>query len=214
MLRTSTLLQCRRLLCRQFSSQYNKKPPIQIPVHVAVFSLLLFPALAFTAYADRFGPTEENLEHELKERYDEKIRETHNKQDQMKLFFQHAIRKHDDGAVENQLDEVLKAGKGGKKRLYSVDNKLYGTAEGVAERQRQEEELKKQKKKRKKRKNKEAAAALEETKQKEKKETKEAGPSMMSKLSESVDKKSVVTVAVVASVAGLAGFLAGGRRSS
>ena len=179
-------------------------------MHVAVFGLLLLPALAFTAYADRFGPTEEHVEHELKERYGHEIRETHNRQDKMKEFFQHAIRQHDDGNVESQLDEVLKAGRGGKKRIYAVDNKLYGTAEGVAERQRQEEEMKKQKKKKRKKKE----AVEEKTKREEPKEEKEKGPSMLSKLSQSVDKKSVLTVAVVAGVAGVAGFLAGGRRSS
>ena len=102
----------------------------------------MFPAVLFTFYADRFGPSDDVLEEEITERYQAQVKASSQKNKDMQAFFQHAIRKHDDDSVDGQLDEMLKAGKGGKKRMFHVDDKLYGTKEGVEERQRQEEKRK------------------------------------------------------------------------
>lgn len=50
------------------------------------------------------------------------------------------------------MDEVLQGGKGGMKRLYQVDEKLYGTQEGVETKKRVEAELAKKRERQKRKK--------------------------------------------------------------
>jgi hypothetical protein len=121
----------------------------------------------------------------------------------MAEFFQHAIR-NQDGQVDQKLDEVLKAGKGGKKRMYAVDEKLYGTAEGAAERLRQEAEQKNKKKKNKKN----AVIVRDENR----KDTPAPTEPPRTSLADSIDPKSLAAVAGVATVAAAVGYLAGGSR--
>jgi hypothetical protein len=186
---------------RWLSSKH--KPAFQIPAHVAAFGLLLIPALAFTFFADRFGPDEEVLENEIRERYANEVKASSQKSQQMAEFFQHAIR-NQDGQVDQKLDEVLKAGKGGKKRMYAVDEKLYGTAEGAAERLRQEAEQKNKKKKNKKN----AVIVRDENR----KDTPAPTEPPRTSLVDSIDPKSLAAVAGVATVAAAVGYLAGGSR--
>ena len=179
--------------------------------------MLLLPVLAFTLYAGRYGPTDEALEEQISKRYHNEQEHIIAKNKHMGDFFQKAIlHKNDsDGGggspVESQLDAVLRGGKGDIKRLHHVDQKLYGTAEGVAEKKRVIEELEEEKKKRKKRKKrrkkKELEAAAKTTEHTQKGETpKFSMPN--------VEAKQVATVAVVATIAAAAGFLLGGSRRS
>lgn len=195
---------------RQYSSR--SQPRFRVPAHVAAFSLLLAPALLYFVYFER-ASDDERLQQELRERYANDIQVATTKNKHMAEFFQHAIR-NPDGKVEDQLDAVLKGGKGDKKRLYAVDERLYGTKEGVEERKRMEEQLAKErrKKKRRKRKKKEAAKAAAEAAAKEPSALSKTVAGIKAKI-ESVDKQQVATVAVAASLAAAVGFLVGGRRN-
>lgn len=134
----------------------SHRASLQVPAHVAAFALLLLPAMAFYAYYETHKPTEDDMRQTLQEKYDKEIQQVSAKNKNVAEFLRHAM-KHDDGAVDSQIDQVLKAGKGGKKRLYAVDEKLYGTAEGVAERKRVEDEQLEQLKSKKKLKRKKKA---------------------------------------------------------
>lgn len=179
---------------RNLSSSYRGQPRFRVPAHVAAFTVLLLPAFAIFAYSERYGPSEEELEHELQERYAPEIRLAKENNKKMAEFFDHAIRARD-GKVDDKLEEMIRAGKGGKKRMYAVDEKLYGTAEGVSERKRMEEKLKKEKE--------------EKRKLKDKKEPRFTMPALPQ-----VDKTQAATVAAVAALAAVVGFLAGGNRRS
>lgn len=181
----------------------KQAPGFKVPVHILAYSILFSPAFIFLAYYDRYGKQEEELEQELQEKYGDNIRKSQAGNKNMAAFFDHAIR-NPDGKVDDQLDSVLKAGKGAMKRHYAVDDKLYGTAEGVAERKRMEIELKRQKVERKKRK----AAGPKKAQRVVKKEEAAAAP----RKTIEVDAKQVAAVTVLAAAAALVGFLAGGSR--
>jgi hypothetical protein len=198
-----------------------RRPGFQIPAQGFVFTVLLFPALAYTLYAGRYGPSDDELEREIRERYSGKIAENREKNEAMAEFFQHAIHKPD-GKVDDDLKEVLYAGKGGKKRLSAVDDKLYGTSEGVAERKRQDEERVKRKEYRRKKK---AGEIVEEKPNGKQKGSAKAAAAAAAKGSETppstrstpsglINVQSAATIAAVAVAAAGAGYLAGGSRRS
>lgn len=175
----------------------SEKQPIQIPAHVATFGLLMLPAVLCTLYADRFGPSDEVLGEEIKERYSSQVSASTKKNKDMEVFFQRAIRGNKETAeVDDQLDEMLKAGKGGKKRMFHVDKSLYGTRKGAEERKRREENEHEKKKKK------------EETKQPEK--TLKTEVEGKDNSSPTMDTNSIAGLVVVTTVAAAAGFLAGG----
>jgi hypothetical protein len=168
----------------------------------------MIPALAILGYATRYGPTEEELEKELKERYSQDVRANSEKNKNIADFYQRAIKKHD-GAAEDQLDAVLRGGRGDQKRLHAVDRTLYGTKEGVEARQRYEESQKQ----RKKVKASDKAEMKEDVK--DKKDVPQAQPPVVaadpSKVSV-LDSSSIVAFTAVAAVAAAAGYFAGGNR--
>ena len=199
-----------------------KRTGFAIPAQGFVFTVLLLPVLGYTMYAGRYGPSDEELEHQVRERYAARIAETRQKNEAMKDFFQHAIN-NPDGKVDDKLKEVLHAGKGGKKRIYAVDEKLYGTEEGVAEKKRQEEErLKREEYRRKK---KAGEIAEEEKPSKSKGGKAKGGADAATKTPEPlatpsnggglvVNAQSAATLGAVAVLAAGVGFLAGGSRRS
>lgn len=103
-----------RSSCGRFSSHGAgpSTPRFQVPAHVAVFSLLLLPTLAFGLYADRFGPDQEQLEATIRERYSQDMspedQEKHRRA--MQEFFQSTIM-NPNGNYDQALNEVLKAGR-------------------------------------------------------------------------------------------------------
>ena len=210
------------LRCRGFSSRgpapAPKRPGYSIPAQGFVFSALLLPVLGFTMYAGRYGPSDEELEQRVRERYAERVAETKQKNQAMADFFQQTIH-NPDGKMDDSLREVLYAGKGGKKRLYAVDEKLYGTEEGVAEKKRQEEEQKKRDDYRRKKK---AGEIVEEEKPQKSKDgngTKKEAPKSPGPLAPPggglfMNAQSAATLGAVAVLAAGAGFLAGGSRRS
>lgn len=208
---------------RLFSSS-SRQPRFRVPAHVAAFSVVLLPVVAFAAYASRYGPTEQALEETIAQRYHAEQEHIAAKNQHMSEFFQNTIFRQDDDKgnsnsgssatrVESQLDAVLRGGRGEKKRLHAVDEKLYGTAEGVAEKKRVVEELEGEKKKQRKRKKPRKKEKLEETAAGavEQQPNKDASPTFSMP---NVEAKQVATVAVVATIAAAAGFLLGGSRPS
>ena len=127
---------------------------------------------------------------------------------------------------EDKIDELLKAGKGGKKRIAAVDEKLYGTAEGLqslkerdrrmaehraARMQEKEEGLANKKAGRKKKKRRKKSIADEDHGTTSSEPEKE--PFSLPKISLSQSQQQVLTVAAVATVAAAVGFIAGGGSS-
>lgn len=110
----------------------------------------MIPALAYFAYAERYGPSPEEIQEELTERYGPQIREASQRNQAMQELFLHTI-KQPDGTFDDKLNGILYAGKQEKKRLHAVDDNYYGTAQGVqAREQAQQETAVKKKKGRKK----------------------------------------------------------------
>eukprot|EP00977_Amphora_coffeiformis_P012666 scaffold3195_cov162-Amphora_coffeaeformis.AAC.7 len=207
------------LLRRCFSSRdprltpAAKRPGYSIPAQGIVFTLLLFPVLAYAVYADKYGPSDEQLEAEIRQRYAGKIAENAQKKEAMAEFFQRAILQPD-GTVDERLKQVLYAGKGGKKRMGAVDEKLYGTAEGVEEKKRQEEEQKKREEYRRKKK---AGEIVEEKPKDAKSNDALESPEVLPPPSNGgivLNTQSAATLGAVALLAAGVGFLAGGSRRS
>jgi len=159
------------LMRRCFSSGGGSRPRFQIPAHVAAFSLMMVPALAFYAFYETKGkPTPGgDLEDELRGRYKREIEIATSKNKAMGEMFRRMNMvnggggggRSDEGEDkkldDQKLDELLRAGKGGKKRIAAVDDRIYGTPEGAKERDRlmeeyrlHREELKRKAKNRKK----------------------------------------------------------------
>jgi hypothetical protein len=215
-------------LLRRYSSA-RPQPRFRIPAQVAAFSVILTPAVIYFAFYERFGD-EEKLQEELRERYADEIRVTSGKNQHMADFFRHTFR-NPDGTSDDKLDELLKAGRKAKKRLHAVDETLYGTAEGTAEKQRTEQESVEQKQ------GKEIkspagrpsssptsqaatstvggpsqsshAGCERESRAEDKTGTSRSKPARLS--SDMVDTKSVVSFASVAVLAAAVGYLFGGR---
>lgn len=156
--------QRRAFSSRKNSSSSSSDGKIKIPAQMAVFSLLLVPAVGFALYAQTYGPDEAELQARIRERYGQEVAAAHAKNNTaaMSDFFKKAITNADQGAEDERLEQVLHGGKGAKKRFHAVDKELYGTEAGVEERHRMEEELKlaalEKKKEKRKRRRKKAAA--------------------------------------------------------
>jgi hypothetical protein len=96
---------------------------------------------------------------------------------------------------QKKMNDVLLGGRGEKKRLYSVDETLYGTEEGAKLALEAQEKAKKK---------------AERTRKKNKKKDEASDEGIVDN---GIVKSSIVTVAVVGTLAACASFLLGGRRS-
>jgi hypothetical protein len=209
-------------LLRTFSSA-RPQPRFRIPAHVAAFSVILTPAIIYFAFYERFGD-EEKLQEELRARYADEIRVTSGKNQHMADFFRHTFR-NPDGTSDDKLDELLRAGKKAKKRLHAVDESLYRTAEGTAEKQRTEQESVKQKQGKKKNppgvrpsssSTSQAATSTvggpaHSSHGGGERESRAEDTTGASRFADMVDTKTVVSFASVAVLAAAAGYLFGGR---
>lgn len=131
---------------------------------------------------------DKDFEDELRKKYSHNIDSSVRKRQDM-VKFMDSLKK---GEGDKRMDKVLQGGKGEMKRLYRVDEKLYGTQEGVDTKKRVEAELA-QKRERKKKKKKAAAGD----------ELQAETPSL------STSTKTAVGLAVVSAVAVV--FFGGGR---
>lgn len=196
---------------RLFSSRANRG--YAIPAQGFVFSVLLLPVLVYGMYAGRYGPSDEDLERELRQRYAERIAETRQSNKNMGEFFQHTVF-NPDGKFDDTMKELLYAGKGEKKRMHAVDEKLYGTHEGVEEKKRRAEEKKKRDEYRRKKKAGQATPEEKQPHQKTKETAKSPQPLPSNGGGLVVNAQSAAALGVVAALAAGVGFLAGGSRRS
>ena len=115
----------------------------------------------------------------------------------------------DDPEMEEKFSEVLFGGKGSKKRHYAVDEKLYGTVEGINQRDQADEKRKMRGKKKKRPKHKnEKEEAKEEQNAEKMKNSVEVG-----KVSLEENKNSVIALFAIGTLAAGVGILFGGKRS-
>lgn len=183
----------------------------KIPAHVAVFSLLLLPCIAYSAVFYRgMDARKEELEESIRERYGDKVREATKKNEAMADFYQQAIVNAETGAQDDRLMQVLYAGKGEKKRFHPIDRELYGTAQGLEERKRIEEELalekERRRERRRRRKEKRKAQVQENTEADMKKESNNQAPDGK----RGVEMTQTVAIVSFAALAATIGFFLGG----
>jgi hypothetical protein len=124
----------------------------KIPAHIAVFTLLLLPCLAYTAvFYNGRDARQDELEEKIRARYGDRVQEATTKNQAMADFYQQAILNAESGTQDDRLKQVLYGGKGEKKRFHAIDKELYGTPQGVEEKKKVEEELAQEKERKRER---------------------------------------------------------------
>lgn len=121
---------------KYFSSRKSSNSgKIEISQYGVIFGVFLVPAILCTIYVARYGPTSEQRDEQIKERYSKDINISRENNKGLANLYQNAIlgKGDDQENINKKLHDVLHGGKYDKKRLYSVDEKLYGTKEGVDE---------------------------------------------------------------------------------
>ncbi|KAL7498249.1 hypothetical protein ACHAWT_006181 [Skeletonema menzelii] len=106
------------------------KVRVKIPVHVLVYSLGFFPAAAYAYHWYKNAPTDEEFEQQLSKNYAQNIQSSREKHVQMTQFLQN-MNDPNNSEQQKRMQEVLLGGRGQKKRLYAVDEDIYGTEEGA-----------------------------------------------------------------------------------
>eukprot|EP00584_Thalassiosira_punctigera_P024768 CAMPEP_0172555138 /NCGR_PEP_ID=MMETSP1067-20121228/58120_1 /TAXON_ID=265564 ORGANISM="Thalassiosira punctigera, Strain Tpunct2005C2" /NCGR_SAMPLE_ID=MMETSP1067 /ASSEMBLY_ACC=CAM_ASM_000444 /LENGTH=181 /DNA_ID=CAMNT_0013343647 /DNA_START=100 /DNA_END=645 /DNA_ORIENTATION=- len=177
------------------------KPRVKIPVHVFVYTIAFLPGAAYAHYWYKNAPSDEEHEEELRKKYSHIIEQSRDKQAQMTTFLQNMKDPHSD--QQKQMNQILLGGRGQKKRLHAVDEKIYGTEEGAKLQQEAQLKAKKGKRKRKNKGSADADGAVGDS-----------GKSDLKSGQQSVSVKgSVAAVAVVGALAVGACFFLGGKRS-
>ena len=185
-------------------------PPsrFRIPAHVFGYTLASIPAVWYAVYWQKNHDSDEEFEKKLMEKHSAKIQGNREKNQQMTSFFQAMKDPNKNSEHEARMREVLSGGKGSMKRHYAVDEKLYGTEEGVAKRKEAEKEQEERKKR-----------ALEKRKKKKKsgKEKKDEIPKETveekgEKTAPIFMKNSVTAAAGVGGLALLGMILLGGKK--
>mmetsp|Transcript_29565 Transcript_29565/g.45385 ORF Transcript_29565/g.45385 Transcript_29565/m.45385 type:complete len:207 (-) Transcript_29565:1873-2493(-) len=203
-------------------------PRIQIPSHVFAFSLLMAPGVFYGMYYQRNQKDEEYFQEELRKNYATNIQTSKAKRADM-IQFVNSVR---DGSVEkdNELNEVLKAGKDAMKRRDAVDQELYGTTKGLEEKTKIEQQLKETKEKRRRRQNnnnnnkndtkeqgtndKDIETTTNNKNKKEIEQDQNQKEQLPPTTTTTTTQHNILAVAGVGIAAATIGFLAGGKRSS
>lgn len=153
------------------------------------------------------------MEHILREKYSRNISNSAAGREEIVDFVVNAKNGSALGAFrEKQIDELLRAGKGDKKRHYRVDERYYGTAEGLEAKERVVKTLQKKEKKKKKAKKKRRKKAVEVENgdaphQSQRIGQDESTGTILAEVSP------IATIAAVGVVAAIAGVLLGAGRS-
>jgi hypothetical protein len=114
----------------------------KIPAHLASFTLLLLPCIAYAAvFYNGMDERNNELEEKIRSRYGDKVQVATTKNQAMADFYQQAILNAESGTQDDRLKQVLYGGKGEKKRFHAIDKELYGTHQGVEEKKKVEKEL-------------------------------------------------------------------------
>jgi len=106
------------------------KVRVKIPIHVLVYSIGFFPAAAYAYHWYKNAPTDEDFEKQLSKNYSQNIQSSREKHVQMTQFLQ-SIKDPNNTDQQQRMQEVLLGGRGQKKRLYAVDEEIYGTEVGA-----------------------------------------------------------------------------------
>mmetsp|Transcript_19577 Transcript_19577/g.24690 ORF Transcript_19577/g.24690 Transcript_19577/m.24690 type:complete len:214 (+) Transcript_19577:94-735(+) len=135
-------------------------PKVKIPMHVFVFGVASVPGVAYALYWKRNHDSDEAFEQKLQENFHSNIQGNRDKKQDMVKFFQAMKDQNNNPEHDKKMMSILQGGRGDIKRHYAVDEKLYGTEEGVMKKKEAEEammqdlEEKKQKRMEKKKKHK------------------------------------------------------------
>lgn len=89
------------------------------------------PFLSLAYYWYKNAPTDEQFEKELSKNYSQNIQSSRNKHVQMTQFLKNMKDPNKNVEQQQQMQEVLLGGRGQQKRLYAVDDSIYGTEEGA-----------------------------------------------------------------------------------
>lgn len=116
------------------------KARIRIPAHVFGYSLAIIPVVYFGYYYQSNKASDADFEEELRKNYSHNIQASQSNRAEMVKVVE--ALKRGNVSKDKRIDEMLHAGKGDKKRHYPVDEKYYGTEEGIAAKERIQEELK------------------------------------------------------------------------
>lgn len=196
------------------TSHSNKTPRFQVPVHVALFSMLLIPVGLSLGYATRYGKSEDDLEADIRSRYQDKLITGDSgiaeKNRHMGVYLQQVMRDKNP-AMQQQLRAVLEGGKDahtkGRQRQYDELGEQLRQAVVPAASVGQDDDDNESSLKTKKRKKK--------LKKKQKAEAEDAGvPGDIKSVISPSTAKTVASVTAVAAVAAIAGFVLGGSRRS
>jgi hypothetical protein len=158
-----------------------------------VYTIAFLPGAAYAYHWYKNAPSDEEHEANLREKYGHHIEASREKHESMSKFLQ-GMNDPNNKEMQARVAQVLRGGRGEKKRLHAVDQGLYGTDEGA---KRQMQEMDKTKRKAKRKKEKESAAA---------------SPDEISIRKQQVIKQSVAAVAVAGVLAAGASVFFGGKR--
>ncbi|GAX10760.1 hypothetical protein FisN_14Lh280 [Fistulifera solaris] len=194
-------------------------PRFQIPVHIALFTVLMIPVGLSMGYASHFGKSEDDLEAEIRARYQAQMDDSGiaEKNRHMGAYFQQVFHAQGDNKeVERQLRSVLEGGKDahtkGRQRQYdALGEKLRQAAAAApissASENDEDNESSTKRKKRKKKKKNQIAEGMGGV------ESLPVVP-VKSSLISSATVTTVASITAVATVAAVTGFVLGGSRRS
>lgn len=108
----------------------------KIPAHVAFFGLLFMPSVVYWAYYQGAGPTDRDMAQKLREHgYGPDINQSAGKSQQISKLLSQVIDGESGRKEEKQIQQILFAGKGEKKRPNNANNvgekELYETSIGA-----------------------------------------------------------------------------------
>ena len=202
-----------RFLSTAMPPKKPSAPRFQVPVHIALFTVLMIPVGLSMGYASHFGKKEDDLEAEIRARYQAKMDDSGiaEKNRHMGAYFQQVFdNKNKNKEVEQQLRSILEGGKDahtkGRQRKYDeLGEKLRQTAVAAPVSALEDEEEESNSGKQKKRKKKKKRKADDDEK---------AVPSEVKTTLSSSTVTTVASVTAIAAVAAVTGFVLGGSRKS
>lgn len=187
----------------------------RIPAHVFGYSLASIPGIMYALYYKRNVQTDEEFEEMLRKNYSSNIESSKSKREDMMQFMSGIKDPGSDQGTERRMAEALAGGRGQAKRHYAVNKELYGTEEGVKQRNMAEEEQRKKEERRKRRTKGSGVAAVDGKKPSPRDSLDvELKPRFgaVRDLVASIDGKQVAVVTSVGFLAVATGFVVGGRR--
>lgn len=88
----------------------------------------MLPAVLYAEYYRRYAPSDEDLAEILEQKYSEQIATARASRPDFQVFMDQM--KNNSTELDKTMDSVLKGGKDSAKRVYAVDDALYGKQDG------------------------------------------------------------------------------------